>query len=61
MGVNVMKVVCVSTGEVLGTVLTNHSMTLDEALDFIGAEVDEDGQIVLDNEVYDWEDLDTIW
>lgn len=56
-----MKVVCISTGETLGSVLTNHSMTLDEALDFIGAEIDEDGNVVLDDEVYDWEDLDTVW
>ena len=33
-----MKIISNETGETIANILTNHSMTLDEALDLVGAE-----------------------
>lgn len=35
-----MKVISITTKEVIGEILTNHGMTVDEALEFIGFEYD---------------------
>ena len=33
-----MKIISNETGETIANIITNHSMTLDEALDLVGAE-----------------------
>ena len=33
-----MEIISNETGETIANILTNHSMTLDEALDLVGAE-----------------------
>ncbi len=40
----------------LGTVLTNHSMTVDEALEFVGVDMDEFAQEQGWDD-WDWEEL----
>lgn len=37
------------TGCVVGSILTNHSMTDDQALDLLGVTVDDDGQLIDSN------------
>lgn len=54
-----MRVIERSTGNTVAEILTNHSMSLDEALELIRAEIDKDTlDVYYNGEVYDWEDLD---
>ena len=63
-----MKIMNTITNEVIAEINTNHSMTLDEALDLIGAEIinymdderwsHEYDNVILDGERYWYEDLE---
>lgn len=55
-----MKIMSRTNGNILGEVVTNHSLTLDEALDLLGCKVDEDGCVVCGTDIYDWEDLEMV-
>ena len=37
-----MKIINIITNEIIAEITTNHSMTLDEALELIGAEINND-------------------
>lgn len=39
-----MKIINTVTGEIIGTILTNHSMTIEEALDLIGEKCENTGE-----------------
>nr|CDL65784.1 unnamed protein product [uncultured bacterium] len=39
-----MKIINTVTGEIIGTILTNHSMTIEEALDLIGEKCEDIGE-----------------
>ena len=43
-----MKLYDCNTGEVIADITTNHSLSIDEALELMGYTVDEDGQILDD-------------
>lgn len=63
-----MKIMNTITNEVIAEINTNHSMTLDEALDLIGAEIinfmdderwnNDYDNVILDGERYWYEDLE---
>lgn len=54
-----MKIIERSTGKTVAEIVTNHSWTLDEALEWIGANVDRETlDVEYNGEVYDLEDLD---
>lgn len=59
-----MKLFDRQTGEVIAEIVTNHSMSIDEALDLMRYSVDEEGQIrdddsgVMLNAWYDDLDMD---
>ena len=58
-----MKIISISTREVVAEVMTNHSMSLDEALRLVG-EVDrtaEQDEVTIDGVRYDYADLDMEW
>lgn len=50
-------------GEVIGSVLTNHSMTLEEICEIAGVELavtEEDYEGLPENGKYDWETLEIV-
>ena len=63
-----MKIINTITNETIAEITTNHSMTLDEALELIGAEINKDmdderwsngyDNVILDGERYWYEDLE---
>ena len=53
-----MKIIQKSTGKVLADITTNHSMTLDEALELTDIKVMRTEEDFQDGDGYDWEDLD---
>ena len=58
-----MKLIDRESGTIVAEILTNHSMSIDEALDLAGLTADEDGQI-LDGENglnADYESLEMCW
>lgn len=60
-----MKIINRVTGEVIATIITNHSMCLDEAIRLVGdfvpdAELFEEN-VVIDGESYYYDDLDMDW
>jgi hypothetical protein len=58
-----MKIISKSTGETIAKIITNHSMTLDEAIELIGEihpdQMDE--SVLIGGEWYYYEDLDLDW
>lgn len=66
-----MKLINTTTNETIGEILTNHSMTLDEAIDCLGGEIindtsdprwsDDGDNVIIDGQRYWWEELDTEW
>lgn len=63
-----MKIINIITNEIIAEITTNHSMTLDEALELIGAEINKNmdderwsngyDNVILDGERYWYEDLE---
>lgn len=63
-----MKLIVKSTGEVIGEVLTNHTMTLEECIECIGGEIindandprwsDDGDNVIIDGKRYWYEDLE---
>lgn len=62
-----MKIINTITNETVAEILTNHSMTLDEAINLVGEIINdadderfsEDGDnVIIDGKRYWWEDLD---
>lgn len=62
-----MKIINTVTNETVAEILTNHSMTLDEAINLVGEIINdadderfsEDGDnVIIDGRRYWWEDLD---
>lgn len=41
-----MKLYDKETGEIVGTIITNRNMTIEEALELVKCEIDEEGQIM---------------
>ena len=61
-----MKIIDTNTNETITEIVTNHSMSLDEVLDLIGAErVDDpnagDEDVIIDGKGYYYECLDMVW
>ena len=44
-----MKVYDCKTGELIAKIVTNHSMTIDEVLNFMGYTVNDDGQLITED------------
>ena len=65
-----VKVINTSTGKVLGSILTNHSMTHDECIEFIGGEIvcseydprysQYGDNVILNGARHFYDDIDTI-
>ncbi len=58
-----MKIINTPTNEVVATIMTNHSMTLDEAISLVG-EIHpeyEDANVKIGNNWYFYEDLEMEW
>lgn len=63
-----MKLTVKSTGDVIGEVLTNHTMTLDECIECIGGEIindmddprwsDDGDNVIIGGKRYWYEDLE---
>lgn len=62
-----MKIINTITNETVAEILTNHSITLDEAINLVGEIINdadderfsEDGDnVIIDGKRYWWEDLD---
>ena len=62
-----MKIINTTTRETVAEILTNHSMTLDEAINLVGEIINdadderfsEDGDnVIINGKRYWWEDLD---
>ena len=65
-----MKIINITTNETVAEILTNHSMSLDEAIDACGGEIindmdderwsDDGDNVIIKGERYWYEDLDII-
>lgn len=62
-----MKIINTVTNETVAEILTNHSMTLDEAINLVGEIIndadderfsDDGDNVIIDGKRYWWEDLD---
>lgn len=63
-----MKIINTATGETIGEIVTNHGMTLDEAIECIGGEIinnmdderwsDDYDNVIIDGRRYWYEELD---
>lgn len=62
-----MKIINTITNEAVAEILTNHSMTLDEAINLVGEIIndadderfsDDGDNVIIDGKRYWWEDLD---
>lgn len=63
-----MKIINTVTNETVAEIVTNHSMTLDEAIYCVGGEIitdaadehfsDDGDNVIIDGQRYWWEDLD---
>lgn len=65
-----MKLIERPTGKVIGSILTNHGMTLDEAINLLGEIIndmsderwsDDGDNVIIDGERYWYEDIDMEW
>ena len=58
-----MKIINLTTGETVADILTNHSMTLDEAINLVGRIIPEsmEENVEIDGKLYYYEDLDMLW
>lgn len=63
-----MKIINTATNEIIGEIITNHSMTLDEAIECIGGEIinnmdderwsDDYDNVIIDGNRYWYEELE---
>ena len=60
-----MRIINTATNETVATVMTNHGMTLDEALELIDAEIHPeyapDADVKIGRHWYWYDDLETAW
>jgi hypothetical protein len=58
-----MKIINKATGETVATIMTNHSMSLDEAIKLVGDiyPENEDENVKIGDDWYYYEDLDMEW
>lgn len=58
-----MKIISKSTNETVAEIVTNRSMTLDEAINIVGEifPSNEDENVLIDGEWYYYDDLDMEW
>ena len=60
-----MKIINTVTNETIAEIITNHSMTLDEAIESVGlifdAENPWDENVEIDGKLYFYDDLDMVW
>lgn len=64
-----MKIICKPTNETVVSILTNHSMSLDEAINLVGESINDESDdrysydgdnIIINGERYWWDDLDIV-
>lgn len=58
-----MKLVNIISKEIIADILTNHSMSVEDAIDLLGGEIhgeNEDENVLIDGEWYYYDDLDYI-
>lgn len=59
-----MKIIDRNTGRTVATIVTNHTMSLDEAIDLVGVRLQPenigDPDVSINDEEYSYEDLDLI-
>ena len=59
-----MKIINIITGETVAEIMTNHSMTLDEAIALVGRSSWDDSdqclEVLIDGKSYDYDELDII-
>lgn len=58
-----MKIISKSANETVAEIVTNRSMTLDEAINIVGELFPAKGEdnVLVDGEWYDYDDLDIEW
>lgn len=60
-----MKIINIATGETVAEITTNHSMTLDEAINLVGeiipTENPWDADVLIGGNLYFYDDLDMEW
>lgn len=60
-----MKIINTITGEIVAEVITNHSMTLDEAINLVGEiitpENPGEADVLIDGSLYFYDDLAMEW
>ena len=58
-----MKIINTVTNEVVATITTNRSMTLDEAIELVGEVIPEaeNENVVIDGKEYYYEDLEMVY
>lgn len=58
-----MKIINTATNEIVAEIMTNHSMTLDEAINLVGEiyQQNEDENVLIDGNWYYYDDLDMVW
>ena len=59
-----MKIINIVTGEAIAEITTNHSMTLDDAIDLVGKMVDRwdpCSPVLIAGNLYSYEDLAMEW
>ena len=59
-----MKIINTATNEIVAKILTNHSMTLDEAINLVGEIINPenpwDENVLIDGNWYYYDDLDLV-
>lgn len=66
-----MKIINTVTNETVAEIVTNHSMTLDEAIECVGGEIinnmdderwsDDGDNVIIDGKRYWYNELDMVW
>lgn len=64
-----MKIICKSTNETVAEILTNHSMSLDDAINLVGEVINDENDnrysydgdnVIIGADRYWWDDLDIV-
>lgn len=58
-----MKIINIATNEIIAEITTNHSMTLDEAINLVGEiyQQNEEENVLINGNWYYYDDLDIVW
>jgi hypothetical protein len=58
-----MKIINTATNKTVAEIMTNHSMSLDEAINLVGeiSPANEDENVLIDGNWYYYDDLDMVW